>query len=114
MYFKWALNIQIRQHKNFDPIVPIDPRLVFMLAPFLQSWIDKNNKKSDPIVSRLVFIVGALPLTQQTDDRSDSFGLKDHPCLSKKEMLLIDDSDNLEFLSYAHVTYLSKKCQKFG
>ena len=72
------------------------------------------HKEFDPIVSRLVFIVGALPLTQQTDDRSDSFGHKDHPCLSKKEMLLIDDSDNLEFLSYAHVTYLSKKCQKFG
>lgn len=72
------------------------------------------HKEFDPIVSRLVFIVGALPLTQQTDDRSDSFGHKDHPCLFKKEMLLIDDSDNLEFLSYAHVTYLSKKCQKFG
>lgn len=72
------------------------------------------HKEFDPIVSRLVFIVGALPLTHQTDDRSDSFGHKDHPCLSKKEMLLIDDSDNLEFLSYAHVTYLSKKCQKFG
>ena len=36
--------MQIRQHKDFDPIVPLDPRLVFMLA-FLQSWIDKNNKK---------------------------------------------------------------------
>ena len=43
------------------------------------------HKEFDPIVSRLVFIVGALPLTQQTDDRSDSFGHKDHPSLSKKE-----------------------------
>ena len=26
--------MQIRQHKDFDPIVPLDPRLVFMLAVF--------------------------------------------------------------------------------
>ena len=38
------------------------------------------HKEFDPIVTRLVFIVGALPRMQQTDDRSDSCGHKDHPC----------------------------------
>jgi hypothetical protein len=67
------------------------------------------HKEFDPIVSRLVFIVSALPLAQQTDDRSDSFGHKDHSSISKKEMLLIDDSDNLEFLQFQHICPKSVK-----